>query len=68
MVYGSQENLIWLNYENEGGFDCDDGTNPYLEFKLENFNNPYQFGMAFINNVKVIFAPVLLRCYCLDPV
>ena len=54
-VYGSQEDSDWLHYENE--FECDGGTNPYIEFKLDNFNNPYQYSTAFIDNVKVTFVP-----------
>ena len=46
----------WLHYENE--FECDGGTNPYLEFALVNSENQYQFSTAFIDNVKVTFVPV----------
>ena len=55
-VYGSQEISDWLHYENE--FECDGGTNPYLEFALVNSENQYQFSTAFIDNVKVTFVPV----------
>ncbi len=64
-VYGNQEISGWLHYENE--FECNGAANLYLEFKLDNFNNPYQFSTAFIDNVQVTFVPIPSALLLLGP-